>query len=342
MGATYHVLNFKDLNPADLLEHDFSTDVLIGLSQMPKQLASKYFYDKKGSRLFQEIMELSEYYLTGCEFEIISEQKEKIYLEMAGEPFNLVEFGAGDARKTNILLEYFQEKGLEFQYIPIDISEEAMSALIELMNRKFPKLKTEGIVAEYFDGLKCLNNTEYRKNLVLFLGSNLGNFDKAHSRAFLHNLWNILNNGDIVVIGFDLKKDIDLMLKAYNDSKGKTAEFNLNLLRRINRELNGKFDLEKFRFYAGYDVFSGAIESYLVSLEQQQVFIEKISQSFIFDAWEPIHTEYSYKYLESDIEELAERTGFLIKKQLYDSRKYFVDSVWSVNKQSPNTLEDGR
>jgi len=238
---------------------------------MPKQLSSRYFYDDRGSQLFQEIMELPEYYLTSCELDIFSEQKEKISQDMAGEPFN---------------------------------------------------------------GLKWLKNTAYRKNLVLFLGSNIGNFDKAHSRAFLYNLWNILNDEDNVVIEFDLKKDINLMLKAYNDSKGVTAEFNLNLLRRINRELGGNFDLEKFRFYAGYDVFTGAIESYLVSLEQQEVFIEKIGQSFVFDSWEPIHTEYSYKYLESDIEELAERTGFLIKKQLYDSKRYFVDSVWSVNKQN--------
>ncbi len=338
MSATYHVLNFKDLNPTDQQEQDFSTDVLIGLSQMPKQLSSKYFYDNRGSQLFQEIMELSKYYLTSCEIEIISEHKEKISKEVAGEPFNLVEFGSGDGRKTNILLDHFQENDFEFQYIPIDISEAAMKTLIKFMNKKFPELKTEGIVAEYFEGLNWLNNAVFRRNLVLFLGSNIGNFDKAHSRAFLHNLWNILNNRDIVVIGFDLKKDIDLMLKAYNDSEGVTAEFNLNLLRRINSELGGNFDLEKFRFYAGYDVFSGAIESYLVSLEKQEVFIEKIGQSFVFDAWEPIHTEYSYKYLESDIEELAERTGFLIKKQLYDSRKYFVDSMWSVNKQNRHKL----
>ncbi len=342
MSATYHVLTRKDLHPAGQHKQNFSTDILIGLSQMPKQLSSRYFYDDRGSQLFQKIMELPEYYLTSCELNIFSEQKEKISLEVSGEPFNLIEFGAGDGRKTNILLSHFLENNFEFQYIPIDISEAAMSALIKVMNREFPELKTEGIVAEYFDGLRWLNNTVYRKNLILFLGSNIGNFDKAHSRAFLHNLWNILNNGDIVIIGFDLKKDIDLMLKAYNDSKGVTAEFNLNLLRRINRELGGHFDLEKFRFYAGYDVFTGAIESYLVSLEQQEVFIEKIGQSFVFDAWEPIHAEYSYKYLESDIEELAASTGFLMKKQLYDSKNYFVDSVWSVNKQNRNKSNDGR
>ena len=210
-----------------------------------------------------------------------------------------------------------------------------MSSYITSLNKKFPGLKAEGLVAEYFDGLRWLNKRKSRRNLVLFLGSNIGNFDKAHSHAFLHSLWNFLNNDDIVVIGFDLKKDITLMIRAYNDSKGVTAEFNKNLLRRINRELGGNFDLEKFRFYAGYDVFSGAIESYLVSLEKQEVFIEEIGQSFSFDPWEPIHTEYSYKYLVSDIQELAARTGYSIKKQLYDSKKYFVDSVWGVNKINP-------
>lgn len=336
MSATYHVLTHEDLNAVERYEQDFSTDVLIGLSRLPKQLSSKYFYDENGSVLFQKIMELPEYYLTDCEFEILSEKKEVIVQEMAGKPFNLIEFGAGDGRKTRILLNSFLENSFDFIYMPIDISESAMSALITVMNKELPELKTEGIVAEYFEGLKWLNNLNDRKNLVLFLGSNLGNFDKAHSRAFLHNLWNVLNNEDTLVIGFDLKKDIDLMLKAYNDSRGITAEFNLNLLKRINRELGGNFDLEKFRFFAGYDVFSGAIESYLVSLEQQEVYIEKIGQSFVFDSWEPIHTEYSYKYLVSDIEELASRTGFLIKKQLYDSKKCFIDSLWSVNKKYQN------
>jgi uncharacterized SAM-dependent methyltransferase len=170
--------------------------------------------------------------------------------------------------------------------------------------------------------------------MVLFLGSNLGNFDKSSAKDFLRNLWNALNDGDYTVIGFDLKKDIDLMLKAYNDSQGVTRDFNLNLLRRINRELGGDFDLNKFHFYASYDVFTGAMESYLVSKEEQTVFIKEIGQAFNFEAWEPIHTEFSYKYLISDIEELAADTGFAIETQLYDSKRYFVDSIWRVQKHA--------
>ena len=168
--------------------------------------------------------------------------------------------------------------------------------------------------------------------MVLFLGSNLGNFHKSQARGFLRNLWNVLKNGDLVLIGFDLKKNIDMMQKAYNDPGGITSRFNLNLLHRINRELGGNFDLKKFQHYSSYHVLSGAMESYLVSLEKQSVFIKAIGQTFLFEHWEPVHTEYSYKYLESDIKELAEKTGYKIQKQLYDQKKYFVDSIWRVQK----------
>lgn len=332
MSATYRVLTHKDLDEMEGLHQAFASDVLVGLSRMPKRLASRYFYDERGSRLFQKIMNLPEYYLTACEFDILNLHRDAFSSLMEGESFNLVELGAGDGRKTSILLDHFLKNRCDFQYIPIDISKASMQALSQLLNTKFPELTANGIVAEYFDGLKWLNHMNSRRNLVLFLGSNIGNFDKAHARAFLHNLWNALNDGDFAVIGFDLKKDIDLMLKAYSDEEGITAEFNLNLLQRINRELGGNFDLTKFQFHSSYDVFTGAMESYLVSKEKQTVFIKELSQTFSFKPWEPIHTEYSYKYLESDIQELADETGFLIEKQLYDSKSYFVDSIWRVQK----------
>lgn len=333
MTATYRILSAEDLRKVGGHVHAFSSDVLVGLSKSPKQLPSRYFYDERGSRLFQKIMELPEYYLTRCEIEILKTKKEKFSRIMSDEPFNLVELGAGDGSKTSILIHQFLKNKREFHYIPIDISESAMKWLIRLMNRKFPRLDAQGIVAEYFDGVKWLSQMNSRRNLVLFLGSNLGNFDRSQSRVFLHSLWNTLNHGDHVVIGFDLKKKIELMMRAYNDSKGITSAFNMNLLERINRELGGNFNLEKFRHYAGYDVFSGAMESYVVSLESQTVFIKEIGQSFDFKAWEPIHTEYSYKYLESDIEKLAQNTGYTIEQQFFDSKRFFVDSVWTVLKK---------
>jgi uncharacterized SAM-dependent methyltransferase len=207
-----------------------------------------------------------------------------------------------------------------------------MKQLMKNLEQRFSDLKCEGIVAEYFNGLKWLRKLDNKKSLVLFLGSNLGNFNKPQSRVFLRNLWNTLNNEDYLITGFDLKKDIGLMAKAYNDAKGVTREFNLNLLRRINRELGGNFDISKFQHYANYDVFTGAMESYLVSLDEQIVYIDLLNQAFDFKPYEPIHTEYSYKYLESDIHHLAEATGYQIQVQLYDSKHYFVDSVWQVQK----------
>jgi uncharacterized SAM-dependent methyltransferase len=141
-----------------------------------------------------------------------------------------------------------------------------------------------------------------------------------------------LRDGDFALIGFDLKKDIEVLLRAYNDSEGLTAQFNLNLLERVNSELGGNFRTEAFRHYGTYDVFSGAMVSYLVSLEEQTVDIESLGRSFHFEPWEPVHTEYSYKYLETDIESLAGDTGYVIEGKYRDSKHYFIDSLWRVQK----------
>lgn len=332
MSVSYKVLSQKDLDEIATEKKSFARDVLIGLSEPRKHLPTKYHYDDGGSGLFQRIMTLPEYYPTNCEFEILTTHRKVIAQLMREHSFNLVELGAGDGVKTSILLQEFHRQKFEFQYVPIDISEGAMHGLIDSIQKKFPDIITNGIVAEYFDGVKWLSKIGHQKNLVLFLGSNLGNFSATQSKLFLRTLWNTLNNDDLVLIGFDLKKDIDKMLDAYNDSQGITAEFNLNMLRRINTELGGDFDLSKFRHYATYDVFSGAIESYLVSLEAQTVFVEELSETFDFQPWEPIHTEYSYKYLVSDVEKLAKDTGYIIEKNLFDSKKYFVDSIWRVQK----------
>ncbi len=334
MSCSFKVLDSKDLEGVVPPNQQFALDVLIGLSEKPKRLSSMYFYDDVGSVLFQQIMALPEYYLTNCEFEILKTHSSSIVdLIGEGESFNLIELGAGDGTKTSLLIEQFLKREMSFQYIPIDISQSAMQILMKNLAQQFKKLTANGLVAEYFDGLRWISQINTRRNLVLILGSNLGNFNQAKTRVFLRSLWNVLKDGDLVVIGFDLKKDIDVMLKAYNDSRGITAQFNLNLLNRINNELGGQFNLDTFRFYANYNVFSGAIESFLVSLTDQTVFVAQIGESFHFDAWEPIHTEYSYKFLKSDIEKLAANTGYRIEKQLFDSKHYFTDSIWSVEKK---------
>ncbi|MCP4684270.1 MAG: L-histidine N(alpha)-methyltransferase [bacterium] len=335
-GASYKVIDSGDY--ADSFDHKqaFALDVLVGLSETRKTLSSKHFYDERGSELFRTITRLPEYYLSNCELEILENQKQQIIDTVGAEPFNLVELGAGFGRKTKILLKDLLDGGLDFNYVPIDISESAMKELVESCSELFPKLQTTGLVSEYFSGLKWLNNRHQRRNVVIFLGSSIGNFTHAEARIFLRNLWSSLNNDDLTVIGFDLKKDIELLLAAYNDSRGVTAEFNLNVLRRINEELGGEFDLSKFRHFGTYDVFSGAMESYLVSLEQQTVYIKTIGRTFEFAPWEPIHTEYSYKYLIDDIERLAAETGFCVEEHLFDSRRYFADSIWRARKEASN------
>ena len=331
MTAHYQVLQAQDVQISESHEA-FALDVLTGLSQTPKSLPSKYFYDEEGSKLFQQIMELPEYYLTQCETEILHSKKEEISRLIKGSRFNLVELGAGDGRKTKILLEHFMKAGLDFRYVPIDICEATVEGLIGGLNRHSPHLPIKGLVADYCHGLKWLSNTNGHRNVVLFLGSSIGNFSYSEAREFLLGLWNALEDGDYLLIGFDMKKDIQLLKQAYNDPQDVTARFNLNLLHRINRELGGNFEVDQFQHYSTYNALSGAMESYLISRQEQVVDIEALNQSFSFEAWEPVHTEYSYKYLESDITSLAEETGFTIVTQLMDSKNYFVDSVWQVSK----------
>lgn len=313
-------------------EETFATDVLLGLSKTHRELSSKYIYDDEGSHLFEQIMELPEYYLTNCETEILNMHKQAFADTTDIEPFNLVELGAGNGKKTSILLQHFLDEKLDFTYIPLDISKLATGKLLGKLAKDFPALKTHGIVAEYFSGLNWLRHHSKRKNFVLFMGSNIGNFPPQRAREFLMSLWNSLQPGDFLAIGFDLKKDLNIMRAAYNDSKGVTATFNKNLLKRINRELGGDFDINEFRFYSTFNPLSGAIESFLISLTKQLVHIEKINRTFHFHQWEAIHTEYSFKYTIPGIHELAEQSGYEVQKDLFDSRHYFVDSIWKVHK----------
>ncbi|MDY6933194.1 MAG: L-histidine N(alpha)-methyltransferase [Spirochaetota bacterium] len=331
MTSQYQILQSGDVEVAKS-QQEFAKDILFGLSQPQKCLPSRYIYDTQGSKLFQQIMELPEYYLTQCETEVLHRHKDTITDFFESNSFNLVELGAGDGKKTKILLSHFLENNLDFQYVPIDISETAIHELLDELNQEFCELESRGLVAEYFEGLNWLSNLNHRCNVVLFLGSNIGNFKPFEARDFLLCLWNALNDGDYVLIGLDLKKEIEMLLGAYNDSQGITAKYNLNILDRINYELDGNFDLDNFEYYCTYDVSCGAIHSFLVSQREQTVSIGALNRMFHFEAWEAIHTESSYKFLEKDFSTLAEETGYEVIGNLYDSRRYFVDSLWQVNK----------
>lgn len=308
----------------------FAEDILNGLSSAPKHLSSKYFYDDEGSRLFQEIMRLPEYYLTGCEQEIFETQANGIHREFANgkNEFDIIELGAGDGTKTAVLVDHFLKAEADISYSPIDISQEALDALTEKFNSKFPALKMDARNGDYFDILRSLKNGGRRRKVLLFLGSNIGNFTRDESVEFFRALREVMNENDLLFIGFDLQKDPHVIAAAYDDAAGITARFNLNLLARINRELGADFDLDRFTHYANYRPIEGSARSFLISREKQTVHIAALGSDFEFEQWEAVFMEISQKYSLAMIEELARESGFEIKHNFYDRRKYYCDSLW--------------
>lgn len=307
---------------------NFLNDVMKGLQSSPKYLYSKYFYDKKGDELFQKIMASKEYYLTDSEMEIFSTQTEEmanVVLEKT-ENIDVVEFGPGDATKSTWLLKELSKRKALSAYFPIDISENIIHLLNKTLPGQIPGINIHGLNGEYLNMLSQANQISRNKKLVLFLGANIGNFKFAEMPEFCKKLRNLLSDGDMVLIGFDLKKDPKKILAAYNDSEGFTNQFNLNLLRRINRELKANFNLKNFEHYAMYDPDSGACKSYLVSMVKQQVHLNGSIINFEKD--ETIFMEISHKYTISKIDEVAVRCGFVPGTYFYDIKKYFVDVIW--------------
>lgn len=312
----------------------FAKDIFKGLSSEPKFLSSKYFYDDEGSRLFQQIMDLPEYYLTRAEFEIFETQTKEIYEAFTAQnsSLDLIELGAGDGTKTAVLIDYFLQRKMDFTYSPIDISREAVNLLTENFTAEFPDLQINAKTGDYFSILETLKNESKRPKILLFLGSNIGNFTREQALEFFKHLREVMNESDLLFVGFDLQKDPRVILRAYDDAQDVTARFNLNLLERINRELGANFDLENFSHYAIYRPIECAARSFLISRENQTVFIESLNQSFDFKQWEPIFMEISQKYNLEMIEDLARASGFEVERNFLDSQNYFVDSLWKVSK----------
>jgi dimethylhistidine N-methyltransferase len=313
-----------------LLLSQLGTDTIQGLSSNPKYLLSKYFYDDEGSRIFQDIMNMPEYYLTDCEHEIFSSQKEEIKQAICrgNKLFNLVELGSGDGLKTKILLKYLVEKAINFQYNPIDISAKANHELVQSLKTELPALQVEAKTGDYFRKLKSLNGHAAIPKIILFLGSNIGNFSDEETTDFLSQLAVYSNTGDKVLIGFDLKKSPGIIMDAYNDPHGHTRRFNLNHLVRLNRELNADFDIKKFEQQTTYNPQTGEVKSFLISNTEQTVQLGALEKSFRFAKWEAIFMERSRKYDFQTIEKLALNHGFKVVQNFTDQRNYFVDSLW--------------
>ncbi len=312
------------------MEKTFAEEVEEGLSANPKFLSSKYHYDDEGSRIFQEIMAMDEYYLTDCEMDIMKNRASEIH-RAAGFTghFNIIELGAGDGLKTKELLRNLLEIGADFTYVPIDISEEAIDLLVKSMNESLPSLKMNPQVGDYFEVMDKIEGQANCPNMVLFLGSNIGNFRPEWAVDILQHMNEHMRSGDKLIIGFDLMKDPNLIRAAYYDSDGITARFNLNLLTRINRELGGNFNIKKFGFYSFYNPANGDVRSFLFSKEQQEVEITATGKSFKFEKDEMIWTELSKKYSLSGIEKLGADAGFQFEKHFLDSNEYFSDTLFA-------------
>lgn len=311
------------------MEKTFAEEVDEGLSAKPKYLSSKYHYDDHGSRIFQEIMAMPEYYLTDCEFEILSMQGKDIYNALGFDGhFNIIELGAGDGLKTKELLRNLLEIDADFTYVPIDISKEAIDILVRNMKQALPELNINPQVGDYFEVMDEVEAKDSSPSLVLFLGSNIGNFKDEWAVDLLKHMHENMRSGDKLLVGFDLRKNPNLIRNAYDDPHGITKRFNLNVLARINRELDADFELDKFDFYCHYNPDNGEVRSYLVSLREQDVEIKAIGKIYHFERNELIWSELSKKYTPTEIEELSKKTGFEFQQHFLDCMHHFSDSLY--------------
>lgn len=301
----------------------FRKDVYKGLESQPKTLPSKYFYDAVGDQLFREIMRLPEYYLPVAELEILKTNSGKIaeYLLAKKNAFEILELGAGDGSKTLVFLQQLDESGLDFFYRPLDISGNILKKNHQFISASLPDIAMEGIEGDFFSTLGKLDRIKANR-LTLFMGSNIGNFKPKEAVDFLSFVAAQSITGDLFLIAFDLKKDPEVILNAYQDERGVTAKFNLNLLKRINHELGADFDLSSFQHYPSYNPITGVTKSFLISKKTQTVHFPD-GRSFDFKAYEAIHTEVSCKYDEEKIKYIADAAGINKIDWWKDSKGYY-------------------
>ncbi|TVZ52974.1 L-histidine N(alpha)-methyltransferase [Dokdonia sp. Hel_I_53] len=309
---------------------NFEKDTAEGLSSFPKYLSSKYIYDKKGDKLFQDIMEMPSYYLTGAEFEILETHKEAIseaFTSPSG--FDLIELGAGDGKKTKILLRHLVSRDDDFCYLPIDISHNVLEGLEKSVQEELPKVDIKPQQGSYFDVLESVADYNSRKKVIMVLGSNIGNLLHPQAIDFLTNIQEAMSQKDLLFMGFDQKKNPQTILDAYNDPEGITAAFNKNLLHRINDEMDANFDVDSFKHWEVYNPESGTAKSYLVSTKEQSVSINSLGLTIHFTPWESIHTEISQKYDDTIVEWLSGESGLQIIDQFTDKNSYYKNYVFT-------------
>lgn len=296
---------------------DFALEAFEGLSRPQKSLPCRFFYDARGSALFEEITELPEYYLTRTEIAILEEKAAEM-VDCELDAAVLVEFGSGSSRKTEILIERAPRLRA---YAPIDVSAFALEKAKRRLTKRFPQLDIYPFVGDFACPVAFPTDLAERRKIGFFPGSTIGNFAPAEATRLLRAMRLALSPGGRLIVGVDLKKDVRVLLRAYNDAEGVTAAFNLNLLTRVNRELRGAFDLRAFRHEAIYDPFEGRIEMRLVSMNDQDVRIGE--RRFHFRAGEAIHTENSCKYSIDRFREIARSAGWTPSRVWMDHAELF-------------------
>jgi len=321
---------FCYFKPKVIENSTMSQEIAFSLSQKKKFISPKFFYDDAGSKIFEKICKLPEYYLTRTEFEILDEIKSDLTGYLA-DNFALVELGSGSSVKTRKLLEILTCKQKDVEYYPVDISDILKDSSIDLHD-EYENLKITGIIDSYETGLEFIKTLDHTKKLVAFLGSSIGNFSTKDGIEFLEKIHSSMNSGDMLLLGLDLIKDTKILESAYNDSTGVTADFNYNLLLRLNNDIGTNFDLNKFEHVAVFNKKHRRIEMYLKSLVKQHVFASEIDLFLKFKKGELIHTEYSYKYTVPQIKKMAKKTGFKPVHMWTDKKNYFTLALFVVER----------
>jgi L-histidine Nalpha-methyltransferase len=300
----------------------FASEVEQGLTSHPKTLPSKLFYDAAGSALFEKITELPEYYLTRTELAILQKHAPEM-ARAVGPDSTIVELGAGTAAKTCTLLRAFANRQMRVNYFPVDISWAALAEARERVSKESPQTYVRPVVADFSDGFGFLRDIPGRK-LVLYLGSSIGNFEISAAVDMLRSVHNELNSGDTLLLGTDLVKDSAILVPAYDDAQNVTAEFNKNILRRINRELGADFDIDSFRHVARWNAKQSRMEMHLESLQLQTVDLRSLNLRVKLANGERIHTENSYKYTLASVREMLNAARFSLGKTWLDRKKWFA------------------
>jgi len=314
-------LQFYDMDVA-VHWHTFAREVALGLSAPQKWLPPKYFYDERGSQLYEQICMLPEYYLYRAEQEILSTYAAEIHAEIGH--LALVEFGSGNAKKTRYLLTAYEWAGQPFRYCPVDISREILWDTANRLLREYTNIEIHAMHADFEGQPEVIEAFQLDKKAVAFFGSSLGNFTPEESVEFLRRTAAILGPDDAFLLGIDLKKSPAILIPAYDDARGVTAAFNLNVLRRINYELGGRFDPQSFEHMAIYNPEKGRIEMHLRSRRAQRVPIVNTEQAISFRKDETIHTENSYKYTADEVCDLGYEGNLVLHRTWFDARRYFL------------------